>query len=171
MNYDNTKAKLIEDEDFKSSCNFLPNVKTNPLHINFIMNSENKRLLVGLTAKLELHCISIAQARFSIPFRLEFFKSSFTALSSVLICDIKSTLYLTPQFKYKWHLHKIKKKWHNDFYLLQVIMMSSHNDHLLVGLITQQVENCTDIAQAKVQISSSPEFFKISLLLTSRWGS
>ena len=99
MNYDDTKAKLIEDEDFKSSCNFLPNVKTNPL--TFIMNSENKRLLVGLTAKLELHCISIAQARFSIPFRPEFFKSSFTALSSVLICDIKSTLYLTPQFKYK----------------------------------------------------------------------
>jgi len=40
MNYDDMKAKLIEDEDFLSSCNFLPNVKTNPLHIYYELREQ-----------------------------------------------------------------------------------------------------------------------------------
>ena len=40
MNYDEMKAKLIEDEDFQSSCNFLPHVTANPLHIYYELRKQ-----------------------------------------------------------------------------------------------------------------------------------
>lgn len=40
MNYDEMNAKLIEDEDFQSSCNFLPHVTANPLHIYYELRKQ-----------------------------------------------------------------------------------------------------------------------------------
>ena len=79
-------------------------------------------------------------------------------------CDANA-LTTTPPL-HRWDAVSVHLCWdHPQFinliaYIHYLLIIDSHNDQLPVGLIDHLVEHCTDIAEVRIRLPFSPDFFR-----------